>query len=63
MRELADHITILAARGRRLCKTIAADSSVRGYDSAKTFDMHERDVANLADLHTLLADLAGRHDR
>ena len=60
---MADTITILQARGRRLCKTIAADGSVRGYDSARTFDMSERAVSNLDDLHVILADLAGRPDR
>ena len=60
---MSDSVTILQARGRRLCKTIAADGSVRGYDSAKTFDLFERSVFSLADLHELLADLAGRPDR
>ena len=60
---MSDGITILQARGRRLCKTIRADGTIVGYDSAKTFDMSEREVSTLADLHTLLADLAGRPDR
>jgi hypothetical protein len=47
----------------RLCKTIAADGAVRGYDSAKIFDLHERAVSSLADLYTLFADLAGQPDR
>lgn len=60
---MSDSVTILQARGRRLCKTIAADGSVRGYDSAKTFDLFERAVSSLADLHALLVDLAGQADR
>ena len=60
---MSDTVTILQAHGRRLCKTIAADGSVRGYDSAKTFDLFERAVSNLDDLHAILADLAGRPDR
>ncbi len=60
---MSDTVTVLRARGRRLCKTIAADGSLRGYDSARTFDMFERAVSDLDDLHTLLADLAGRPDR
>ncbi len=60
---MSDAITILRAHGRRLCKTIATDGSVRGYDSARTFDMSERSVSNLDDLHAILADLAGRPDR
>lgn len=60
---MSDAITILRAHGRRLCKTIAADGSVRGYDSARTFDMSERSVSNLDDLHAILADLASRPDR
>lgn len=60
---MSDGVTILQALGRRLEKTIASDCVVRGYDSAKTFDLHEHTVSNLDDLRTLLADLAGRPDR
>ena len=60
---MADTITILRARGRRLCKTITADGGVRGYDSARTFDMFKLEVSSLDDLHAILADLAGQRDR
>lgn len=60
---MSDSVTILQARGRRLCKTIAADGTIAGYDSATTFDMREREVGSIADLRGVLTDLAGRADR
>ena len=59
---MSDAITILQARGRRLAKGIVADGTIIGYDSARTFDMHEREVSNLDYMHKLLADLATRRD-
>lgn len=59
---MIDKITILRARGGRLAKYIRADGSVVGYDQAKTFDFSERQVADLAELHAVLRDLAGLAD-
>lgn len=63
MSEAADCVTILAARGRRLAKRIAADGTIESYDSARTFDMFERAVSSLADMNAILADLAAKPDR
>lgn len=61
--DAADTITILRARGRRLAKLIAADGTITGYDSARTFDMTERPVADLADLRGLLDHLLHQPDQ
>lgn len=55
-------LTILRTRGRRLCKTIDARGEVHGYDDAKRFDLAERQFADLAELHDLLAELSERRD-
>ena len=55
-------MTVLHSRGRRLCKTIAADGTVANYDDARTFDMTERTFAGLDELHALLCDLSARRD-
>lgn len=59
---MTDELTILRARGRKLCKTIRADGSIVGYDNAKTFDLSERSVSKLADFHTVRRELATRRD-
>lgn len=55
-------VTVLQARGRRLCKTIRPGGEVIGYDSAKTLDLRAVSLATLTDLHALVHDLAGRTD-
>src|SRR5579875_390630 len=57
---MSDSVTILAARGRRLCKIIRASGTTVSYDRAKTFDIRERKVSSLADIYGLLAGLAGK---
>ncbi|MBX6747466.1 MAG: hypothetical protein IRY87_36005, partial [Acetobacteraceae bacterium] len=50
-------LTVLHARGRRLCKTIRADGTLIPYDSARTFDLHHEPLADLAGLADLLRRL------
>jgi hypothetical protein len=57
-----DTITILRARGRRLAKLIRTDTSIVGYDDAKTFDMAEVPVDDLGHLSRILVQLLGRPD-
>lgn len=59
---IADTITILQARGRRLAKLWNADGSSEGYDSAKHYDQHAVPVSGLDEMHGLLADLLPRAD-
>lgn len=63
MKSRSDRVmTVLHSRGRRLCKTIAADGNVSSYDDARTFDMTERTFADLAELRDLLCELSERRD-
>jgi len=62
MSDATGMVTILRAHGRRLAKYVRSDGTVESHDSARTFDMSERAVASLDDLHALLADLAARPD-
>jgi hypothetical protein len=50
-------LTVLRARGRRLCKAVLPDGTVLQYDQAKRFDLHARPVAGLSDLERLLERL------
>ena len=59
---VADTITCLRARGRRLAKLIAADGTVVPYDAAKTFDLHEHPVSDLGQLEEALRELLARPD-
>ncbi len=52
-----DNITILRARNRRLAKLVCANAKIEGYDSARTFDMMARQVADLTALADLLRKL------
>ena len=54
-------LTILTTRGGlKLAKTWLADGSIADYDDSKHYTHESRPVANLAQLHTILAGLAGR---
>jgi hypothetical protein len=55
-------LTVLRARGRRLCKVIHPDSAVVDYDQAKLFDLEPLDLADLLALHDLLHRLGRRRD-
>jgi hypothetical protein len=57
-----DSITILRARGRRLAKSVRADGDIEGYDSAKTVDLFEVKIADLAALEAVLRQLQHRRD-
>ncbi|MCK8784137.1 hypothetical protein M0638_07075 [Roseomonas sp. NAR14] len=55
-------LTVVRARGRRLCKLIRRDGAAQGYDLAKTLDLHAATVPDLPALAELLRALAGRQD-
>jgi hypothetical protein len=55
-------LTMLRARGRRLCKVIHPDDAVVDYDQAKLFDLEPVDLADLLALHDLLHRLGRRRD-
>lgn len=55
-------MTLVTARGRRLCKTRYADGRVEDYDAARILDLDTIQAHDLATLAALLHDLAGRHD-
>jgi hypothetical protein len=55
-------LTVLRARGRRLCKVIHPDGAVVDYDQAKLFDLEPVDLADLLALHDLLHRLGRRRD-
>lgn len=57
-----DTMTILRARGRRLCKTITPTRTI-AYDDARTFDMEPVAVPDLSALAEVLEWLAGERDR
>jgi hypothetical protein len=57
-----DSITIMRSKWRRLAKTIHADGTIQGYDDAKTFDLIEVPVGDLAALRRLLQRLEHRPD-
>jgi hypothetical protein len=57
-----DAITVLRARGRRLAKLICADGKVVGYDAARTFDLFEVPVVDLAAVRQLVLRLMQRPD-
>jgi hypothetical protein len=59
---VSETITILRAHGRRLAKLIRADGSIEDYDSARTFDLFEVQVADLVSLQRLLERLERRQD-
>jgi hypothetical protein len=62
-RAMSDSIIILRARGRRLAKAVRADGGIEGYDSARTVDLHEAEIADLGALEDLLRRLEHRRDR
>ncbi len=53
-------LTVIEARGRRLCKLIRGDGSTEAYDSARTLNLHPVEAPDLDALAALLRDLAGR---
>jgi hypothetical protein len=55
-------LTVLHARGRRLCKTIRANGTLIPYASARTFDLYDEPLADLAALADLLHSLLSCHD-
>ncbi|MDI3307833.1 MAG: hypothetical protein QJR07_12095 [Acetobacteraceae bacterium] len=55
-------LTVLRARGRRLCKVIRADGTLIPYDAARTFDLHHEPLADLAALADLLRRLLSCRD-
>jgi hypothetical protein len=57
-----DSITIVRARGRRLAKVIHADGTIEAYDAARTVDLVEIPIADLAALGRLLLRLEHRRD-
>jgi hypothetical protein len=57
-----DFITVIRARGRRLCKLVHADGTTEGYDSARQVDLHQVDLPDLEGLAALLEQLAPRRD-
>ncbi len=57
-----ESITVIRARGRRLTKRVRADGTIAAYDSARTYEMFEMPVADLAALAKLLTHLLGRPD-
>jgi hypothetical protein len=59
---LGDTITIIRARGRRLAKAIHADGTIEAYDAARTVDLGETGIADLAALERLLLRLEPRWD-
>jgi hypothetical protein len=59
---LGDAITIIRARGRRLAKAIHADGTIEAYDAARTVDLVEIPIADLAALERLLLRLEHRWD-
>lgn len=59
---MSDSITIVHARGRRLAKTVRADGEIEGYDSAKTVDLFEAEIADLEALEAVLCRFEHRRD-
>jgi hypothetical protein len=59
---IADSLTVIRARGRRLAKLIRPDGTVEGYDDAKHFDLFAIPVADLNALSRLLRQLLHRPD-
>ncbi len=59
---MTNSVTILRARSRRLAKLVHPDGRVEGYDQARTFDLAERPVPDLAALADLLRGLLPRWD-
>jgi hypothetical protein len=57
-----DTVTIIRSRGRRLAKLIRGDGRIDGYEDARTFDLHELQVAGLAELAALLQRQECRSD-
>jgi len=55
-------LTVVRARGRRLCKVIRLDGEVIGYDRARRVDLHPLDLLDLDALHALLRRLGDRRD-
>ncbi len=55
-------ITIVRARGRRLAKIIHPDGMIQAYDAARTVDLVEERIPDLAAVECLLRDLMGRRD-
>ena len=53
-------VTVLRARGRRLCKVVRPDGEVVDYDRVKRVDLHPLDLSGLPALHDLLLRLGGR---
>jgi len=59
---MSETLTILRSVSRDLTKRICADSSIEPYDQARTFNLIERQVDGLDDIHQLLRRLERRSD-
>jgi hypothetical protein len=57
-----DTITIVRARGRRLSKRFLLNGELQGYDSVRTYDLHQRPVAGLDALQAVLTTIQHHPD-
>ncbi len=55
-------VTVLRARGGRLCKVVRPDGEVVDYDRVKRVDLDPFDLSGLSALYDLLLGLGGRRD-
>ena len=55
-------VTVLVARGRRLCKVVRPDGEVVDYDRVRLVDLEPLDLPGLPALHDLLLRLSTRRD-
>ena len=55
-------ITVIRAHGRRLAKLIRADGTIEDYDRARTVDLFEVGIADLAALESLLRRLEKKRE-
>ncbi len=55
-------VTVVRARGRRLCKVVRPDGEVVDYDRVKLVDLEPVDIPGLHALHELLLRLSTRRD-
>ena len=55
-------ITVVRTHGRRLAKLIRPDGTIEGYDLARTVDLIEHPIPDLATLHGLLRRMQHRPD-
>lgn len=55
-------LTVIRAKSRRLAKLIQPGGTIEGYDLARTVDLIERPLSDLAALHDLLQIMQDRRD-